>query len=225
MDVVDPSYCDVKGVLRRPAGWWLWLPLALALIFIMTGCAGGTTPDMSQPYAGTKLDGAAPDFRLTDQGGEPVSLSALRGKVVILSFLDTKCQDVCPVTAQHLRRAYQSLGKQAESVILLGVNVNADANAVSDVAAATREWQLADVPTWHFLTGSRQELEPIWKAYAILVQPSNGGELVHTPGTYIIDPAGQERWYISAPLDDNGTGQLAVPLSDLIVSYARSLLK
>ena len=56
------------------------------------------------------LDFTAPAFTLTDQDGRPVSLAGLRGKVVLLTFLDPVCTSDCPLIAQEFRQADQMLG-------------------------------------------------------------------------------------------------------------------
>lgn len=162
--------------------------------------------ELPQTYQGTSLDAPAPDFRLTDQRGDREALSNFRGKVVVLAFLDSRCEDICPLTAKQLLKAHDYLGRQADSVVFLGVNVNSEARAVADVAAATRKWGLTAIPSWHFLTGTPQALKPVWKAYSIVVEPSpdKKGEILHTPGVYLIDPSGRERWYISVPTAESG---------------------
>jgi peroxiredoxin len=45
------------------------------------------TPEMGSPHPGD----AAPDFTLTDQNGQRVTLSALRGSVVVLAFVASYC--------------------------------------------------------------------------------------------------------------------------------------
>src|SRR5258707_4886340 len=42
----------------------------------------------------------APDIRLVNQFGQPMSLSQFRGKVVVLSFAHSRCTTVFPLTAQ-----------------------------------------------------------------------------------------------------------------------------
>lgn len=177
-------------------------------------------------YEGTVLDGPAADFRLVDQHGLRLALSDFRGRVVVLAFLDSQCQEVCPLTAIHLRAAHQALDNQAQAVVFLGVNINVSANTVADVFAATQKWRLDEVPNWHFLTGSPVELEPVWEAYdvAVVPAPAAEGELTHTPGVFLIDPAGQKRWYVSTPFDDAGTPQWTPPLSDLLVKHIQELL-
>src|SRR5215470_1544862 len=43
----------------------------------------------------------APGFTLTDQAGRTTGLSALRGKVVVLEFMDPHCTDICPIVSQE----------------------------------------------------------------------------------------------------------------------------
>ena len=45
----------------------------------------------------------APAFTLTDQHGRAVTLASLRGKVVLLTFLDPVCTSDCPLEAQEFR--------------------------------------------------------------------------------------------------------------------------
>jgi hypothetical protein len=48
-----------------------------------------------------QIDKPAPEFSLRDANGAPVALSDLRGKVVVLNFIYTKCPDVCPLHAER----------------------------------------------------------------------------------------------------------------------------
>ncbi|HTZ09357.1 MAG TPA: SCO family protein, partial [Acidimicrobiales bacterium] len=45
---------------------------------------------------------AAPGFSLVDQTGDPVTLAGERGRVVVLTFFDAPCQDICPVLSAEL---------------------------------------------------------------------------------------------------------------------------
>ncbi|HLE90462.1 MAG TPA: SCO family protein, partial [Anaerolineales bacterium] len=180
-------------------------------------------------YEGTELTGEAPDFQLTDQHGSVIQLSDSRGKVIVLTFMDSKCTDTCPLTAFHFRQAYQQLNSdESGQVVFMGVNVNVEANQVADVYQITQAWRLDEIPTWHFLTGSPAELEQVWQNYGIAVQPSHdsqGEGILHTPGTYIIDPSGQKRWYISTPFSEGENTGFAVPLNELLVNHIREILK
>jgi cytochrome oxidase Cu insertion factor (SCO1/SenC/PrrC family) len=41
------------------------------------------------------IEGRAPEPALIDQAGQPLTLQALRGKVVLLTFTYSACADVC----------------------------------------------------------------------------------------------------------------------------------
>ncbi len=178
--------------------------------------------DRTGSYQGVELSGEAPDFQLTDQNGSLINLSDFRGKVVVLTFMDSTCKDTCPLTAAQFRQAYRQFDQnEVSQIAFIGVNVNTVANQVSDVAEITKTWHLEEIPSWHFLTGSRDELEVVWKDYGVAVSPSaDGAEIMHTPGVFLIDPAGQKRWYISTPYSTD----LTLPLSDLLVSHIREIL-
>ncbi len=79
---------------------------------------------------GTALGGVrAPDFRLTNQFGQPVSLSAFRGKVVILAFTDSECTTICPLTTASMVEAKDLLGQAGDQVQLLGIDANPQATS------------------------------------------------------------------------------------------------
>lgn len=103
------------------------------------------------------------------------------------------------LTDQHGTRV--QLSDFRDQVVFLAVNVNAAANAVSDVANATQVWHLDELLNWHFLTGSLEELRPVWKAYAVeaLAMPGSPMDITHTPGVFVIDQSGNKRWYIPCP--------------------------
>jgi cytochrome oxidase Cu insertion factor (SCO1/SenC/PrrC family) len=200
----------VRGTLHgrmRQALAVLAVLAALAAAAALTACGTGSTgasghagmsattqqraaeanPDLDP---GSSLGGApAPDFKLTNQFGQQVSLSAFRGKVVILAFTDSECTTVCPLTTVSMVEAKQLLGRAGQNVQLLGVDANPDATAVSDVMAYSRSHAM--VNQWDFLTGSLAQLHAAWKAYGIYVQIQSG-QVDHTPALFVINQRGQE---------------------------------
>jgi len=173
-------------------------------------------------YEGTKLGDAAPGFRLVDQKGATKSLEDFRGKVLVLTLLDPICTDICPIYAYHYRLAHQALGPDAAKVAFLAFNANDEKTSVEDMMAATKKWGVDEIPAWHFLTGSVDELHAVWKAYAMMAsgppKHDRHGEKQHSPSIYIIDQAGQRRWFFSTNFDD------APAPSTLIVKHVRELL-
>jgi cytochrome oxidase Cu insertion factor (SCO1/SenC/PrrC family) len=142
---------------------------------------GPNTAAMDNPNLdlGSSLGGKpAPDFRLRNQFGQPMSLSQFRGKVVMLAFEDSECTTICPLTTQSMLQAKQLLGPAGRQVQLLGIDANPDAISTADVLSYSRTHGL--VNQWNFLTGSLAELKATWTKYDIAVQIEND-EIDHTP--------------------------------------------
>jgi cytochrome oxidase Cu insertion factor (SCO1/SenC/PrrC family)/thiol-disulfide isomerase/thioredoxin len=145
----------------------------------------------SNPYLdpGSVLSGRAPDFTLTDQFGQPVSLHSFRGKVVILAFNDSECTTVCPLTTTAMLDAKAMLGAAGSRVQLLGVEANPKAISLEDVLSYSQLHGM--LHAWHFLTGSLAQLRRVWKAYAIDAEIERG-LISHTPALFVIGPDGRE---------------------------------
>ncbi len=195
--------------------WYQWYPAGRPAAF----------RGLASSYEGTRLDqldAPAPGFRLLDQKGASVSLADFRGKVVVLGLLDPDCTDICPIYAYHYRLAYQALGRDAAKVAFLAFNSNDEQTSVEHVMAATRKWGVDEIPTWHFLTGSPEELHAAWKAYSMvassLPKPAKPNEKAHSPANFVIDQSGRRRWYLSTNFEG------APPLSALIVKHVKALL-
>ena len=179
----------------------------LATVAVLVGCDSSSTGPMmpGAPGApasadaaaeanpnldlGTSLDNAAaPDFTLTNQFGQPMSLSQFRGKVVLLGFEDSECTTVCPLTTQSMVLAKQLLGTAGNDVRLLGVDANPQATSVADVMSYSRTHGM--VNRWDFLTGSLAQLRQTWRAYHIAVQIESG-QIDHTPALFVISQQGR----------------------------------
>jgi cytochrome c biogenesis protein CcmG/thiol:disulfide interchange protein DsbE len=142
-------------------------------------------PDLD---GGTGLSGAAPAFTLTNQSGQPVSLSRFHGRVVLLAFTDSQCTTVCPLTTSEMLEAKRLLGAAGNDVQLLGIDANPDARSVKDVRAYTLAHAMSG--QWQFLTGSLAQLRRVWGAYHIAVQ-IEAGQIDHTAALYAIDAHGR----------------------------------
>jgi len=166
----------------------------LALALTLAACA-------SPPLAGTDLGKQpAPDFSLTDgPTGDAVSLSALRGRVVVLTFLYTNCPDSCPLTAEKLRDARAALGDAARELSLVAVSVD----PARDTPAATRDFARAHrlEGELRFLIGDRATLGRVWSAYGIGQEPGRDLSVAHTDAIFLIDKQGRNRSLLHSDVD------------------------
>ena len=134
----------------------------------------------------------APAFELTDQDGNPRSLEALRGSIVLLDFSYTHCNGPCPV----LTSARVQLQKKLPDPIRQRLHfVSISLDAQRDTPAELRRYALdrgADLNGWSFLTGEPAAVEDVLKRYGVgLVRDSGSGDIQHVIVTFLIDPRGR----------------------------------
>jgi cytochrome oxidase Cu insertion factor (SCO1/SenC/PrrC family) len=184
-------------------------------------------PILAEAIAGSAapLDFPAKPFQLTDQHGRTVSLASLRGKVVLLTFLDPVCTSDCPLIAQEFRAAGQLLGAASGQVDLVAIVANPVYHQLADVRAFDRQEYMNQVPDWLYLTGSVAQLRPVWKEYGISADILPGGSMIGHPDiAYVIGKTGRVREELST---DPGPGTTATKSSFavLLADAARHALR
>jgi protein SCO1 len=155
---------------------------------------GGSSQSVAPSDA--RFDGAAfpagvhaHDFTLTNQRGQRVSLSAYRGKVVVLVFLFSSCR-TCVLVADQVRGALDEVeGTRGVATIFVSTDPRVDTRG--SVSRFLSETSLSGHV--EYLAGTSQELQPIWKAYAI--PPVSAGKYASEEGSTVllIDRNGAER--------------------------------
>ncbi len=181
--------------------------VSLAVLTLISPSSRAASPPAS-PAAQAGLRWAlhntpAPAFNLPDQNGTVTTAAGLRGHVVLLTFLDSRCTNLCPIEGSQLAQVQRRLpaAKRPELVV---VSVN-PADTRASVARFVR--QAGWTAPWRWLLGTRATLAPVWKAYHIGVRLVHGqavqtgsttirvgGSIVHTIALYVIDPSGHERY-------------------------------
>jgi cytochrome oxidase Cu insertion factor (SCO1/SenC/PrrC family) len=158
-------------------------------------------PVLAEAIAGNtaNLNFPARPFSLTDQRGQPVSLASLRGKAVLLTFLDPVCTTDCPLIAQEFRQAGQLMGTESRKVELVAIVANPVYHQVTDVQAFDRNEALGQVPNWLFLTGTVPQLRKVWAEYGVAAEILPAGAMIgHSEIAYVIDQDGHVREELNA---------------------------
>ncbi len=155
------------------------------------------------------------DFTLTDQAGRSTPLAAERGKVVVLTFMYSTCEDTCPTTAQQIRLALNDLGAGARDVKVLAVSV--DPRNDTPLTAKTFINKQSLTGRMRFLLGTEAQLKPIWSAYGIQPQSDDKQaslEAEHSATVLLIGRDGRQR--VSFPVDQLTPERLAHDLGRLL---------
>jgi cytochrome oxidase Cu insertion factor (SCO1/SenC/PrrC family) len=145
-------------------------------------------------FMGLKEIGSAQavPFTLHDQSGRKWSLAGQSDKVVVLTFLNVGCNDVCPVESAEIRQAQVMLGAASSRVEFVIVNSDPKHTNVVANPLVLSMTHLGDLKTVKVLTGSLNDLNAVWTAYGLAV--TVGGQparVAHNNLMYFIAPSGQ----------------------------------
>lgn len=147
----------------------------------------------------------APMVQLPRADGSNFDLAALQGKIGLIFFGYTSCPDICPTTLADMKRIKAGLGTRAENVEFIFVSVD----PLRDTPQRIQDYVAGFDPAFIGLSGSEEQLEPVWKAYGVYRQIQEGatalGYLVdHSTRSYLIDARGNLRltYAYGTPVDD-----------------------
>ncbi|MFB0515735.1 MAG: peroxiredoxin family protein [Candidatus Neomarinimicrobiota bacterium] len=149
--------------------WTVGFVVAVIGLLVLSGSIGRSTPQVQQQPTETIL---APDFTLRNLNGEKVTLSQLRGKIVLLNFWATWCGP-CRWEIPDLSRIYSAY--KDKGVVVLGVSWDNLSNA--QIKTFVTNYKV----TYPILHGTQSELSEVGKAYRW-----QG----YLPTTYVIDRQG-----------------------------------
>ncbi|MHB8659507.1 MAG: SCO family protein [Solirubrobacteraceae bacterium] len=131
----------------------------------------------------------APPVSLRDERGTPLSLTAERGQVVLLTFMYSRCRQLCPLEGRMLAAAERRFGRSTRSLLLV-VSVDPGGDTPATIQRFVRRAGLAG-DRWHWLVGNHRQLAQVWGAYGIDVKA--GRDIGHSVALYLIDQRGFER--------------------------------
>lgn len=157
-----------------------------------------------------------PDFSLTDQRGREVSLASLRGSVVALTFIYTRCPlpDYCPRIVANLRAlADRFPDRLGRDLALVSITFDPKYDTPEQLVAYARASK-ADGPGWWFLTGTGQQIGRVCSLFGVEFWPDEG-LITHTLQMAVIDRDGR----LAATVE--GRDYSARQLGDLIERILR----
>jgi protein SCO1 len=134
---------------------------------VLAARSGGDDETSPNTFEGSLMPKGvpAPDFALKNQDGETVTMRSLRGRPVVVTFLYTTCQDSCPIQAQTVRGALDDLGHDVPALAIAVDPPRDTPERAQAFLAKQRATGRID-----FVLGSRDQLRPLWKGYAIRPQ-------------------------------------------------------
>jgi cytochrome oxidase Cu insertion factor (SCO1/SenC/PrrC family) len=149
----------------------------------------------------------APAVSLQNQRGAPWTLADAKGKVVVLTFFNAECDDICPVLAQEITETDQLLGPRRADVDMVVVNSDPLETSTAPAPPALTQTGLATLSNVTFLNGSLTDLGNVWKHYGVTVALDNTNRVItHNNVMDFINPSGVLKLSASPFANENTLG-------------------
>jgi len=139
--------------------------------------------------------GPAPRTVLIDTAGKRFDLASRRGKVVLVSFVYTTCNGVCPLTTQTLtgiQKKLQDAKLWGTSVEFVSITLDPKRDT-PEVLGHYAKLFGADPDAWHFLTGYSPQVESVITGWGMWAKSDPAGVLDHPSRIFLLDPRGRQR--------------------------------
>lgn len=180
---------EIRGSLGHVAHI---LPFLAALAMLATGCKFARSYLPAGAYATSGTTDCLPDITLHDQANQPVTLSSLKGKPVLIDFIYTSCPGPCLVLTARMKKIAKDLGPQlGRDITLVSVTVDPDHDGPKQLAYYAKE-QGAVYPGWYFLTGTPQQIDDVLANFKLKRIKEADGSVDHIIDFFMLSPDGRE---------------------------------
>jgi protein SCO1 len=205
--------------------WVVWGALAItvvviAIAFVRTRLVEGTLQRPLNPL------GTVPDFTLTNQGGQTLSLSNLLGQVWVADVIFTRCPMSCERMTQRMRALEKEVpDRWPVQFVSITTDPQFDSPAVLKKYAQRHE---ADPARWHFLTGLKPDVYQLSIAGLKFAVLDNTNRVVpddlflHSTHFILVDKRGQMRGIFEGT-EDEDRRQLLLAIRKLTRENAEKL--
>jgi protein SCO1 len=143
-----------------------------------------------------------PEIPMVNQAGQPVTFAKFRGKALLLTFVDSKCTEDCPIITARFQKVNQLLEREGQvwsSSHLLTVSID----PANDTPPVLRQYGLKYLDNdaqgfahWSFVDLTAANLKKLATAFGVIYQPSKDGDIEHTMVTALVGPDGtvEQTW-------------------------------
>jgi protein SCO1 len=169
----------------------------------LVGKGDGRTPPGTTQRIPEKGD-TVPDFALVNQDGKIIHFSNYRGKVLLVTFIYTRCPlpDFCPRMNENFRavqKLLQEVPDATERAEFLSISFDPEHDtpaALKHYASLYKKSAPGEKPfDWQFAAPSQKDLPELAQFFGLVYQPEQA-QIVHSLSTTVIGANGKvEKWY------------------------------
>jgi protein SCO1/2 len=191
---------------------------AMAALTVIVGAAvafGAARPalrDGEFPFPAERIRTSlpAPNFTLTDQDGAPVSLEQLRGRVVLVTGVYSRCGSTCPRIIREARHATVDLTEDERREITVVAVTMDPGHDTPETLRRLADQHRVSTPLFHFVTGPQRDIDRVLDDLSIARETDRRtGIIQHANVFVVVDRHGRiayrlslgerrERWLVAA---------------------------
>ncbi len=199
------------------------LLLGLLGLLLLTAMPAVVMPTLFCRPEAPVLDnlGTVPPFAFTDHTGSPASADIFTGRVTIVSFIFTRCESICPVTAMKMERIQKQTSDLGDKIKLVSFSIDPAHDTAERLAEYAARFK-ANPDRWRYLTGPVEEMRtlvegPFMTSMLVVGKtPSGAPDVAHSGHFFLVDKHGDIRGaYDSAD----------VPRLETMMRHARHLAR
>ena len=168
-------------------------PLATGLLLVP--CIPAGDQSVSGP---TKV--SIPDSVVLDQNNRKLRFytDLIKGRTVAINFIFTSCTTICPPLTANFAKVQKLMRERGmKDLQLISVSVDPETDTPQKLKSYAEMFQAG--PGWTFVTGTRAELEPLWRAFSVYTSNKQDH-----PATVVIGNDAQHRWTYASGLTSAG---------------------
>ena len=122
-----------------------------------------------------------PALKLTRADGKRIALAEAidDGRPVLLNFIYTSCNAICPVTSQVFVEFREKIGAERDGINMVSISIDADQDTPATLTAYARRYGSAGV--WAHYTGTSADMVELQRAF----DAWRGDKMNHQPTTYL----------------------------------------
>jgi protein SCO1/2 len=171
------------------------LLVGMLIVFLAAALPGVVIPTLfcREEHAPLPDHGTVPPFSLIDQTGAPFTDAALRGKVTIVDFVFTRCDNICPVLSMKMARIQEKTFDLSRDIKLVSISVDPSYDTPEKLTEYAKKYG-ADPERWRFVTGPYDKVyETVEKGFMTSMMrvegAPSGKSVLHQGYFLLLDPA------------------------------------
>ncbi|MEX1147534.1 MAG: SCO family protein [Sphingomonadales bacterium] len=194
---------------------WLWIAVVALVVGVAAWLLTPTGTDNQRSESGALVGGP---FSLVNQDGERVTNETYRGRYMLVYFGFTNCPDVCPIDLQSMTDALDLLRDTTLARIEpIFITVDPERDQVEEMREYVRQFH----PRLQGLTGTREEIDSVAKAYRVFHQreqnDTDGDDHADHEGDHDTDQKTRDLHYL---VDHSAIAFLMGPEGDYIAHFS-----